>query len=115
MEKIEVEGRHQQQQKEPSPNQDQEGMQQNQKLHDAWKQCDTVQIWDVDPDYEASYSDIQTTHELPLPLAEDHVHTAYAIGWVNTNKQHEHIDINMAELVIRSKGKVIANIQTLTI
>ena len=62
---IEVEGSQQKEETGPKQNHGQEGIQQHQKLqkaHDAWKHCDTLQIWEVDPYYDASYSDIQTTH-----------------------------------------------------
>ena len=68
---------------------------------------------EVDPYYDAFYSDIQTTHELSLPLTENNFHKAYATGWVNTNNHQEHIDISMEKLEIRRKGEVIAKIQAL--
>ena len=77
---IEVEGSQQKEETGPKQNQGKEGIQQYQKLqkvNDALKQCDTLQILEVDPYYDASYSDIQTTHELPLQLTENNFHKAY--------------------------------------
>ena len=111
-----MEGSQQKEETGSKQNHSQEGIQQHQKLqkaHDAWKHCETLQIWEVYPYYDASYSDIQTTHELPLPLTENNFHKAYAIGWVNTNNHQEHIDISMEKLEIRRKGEVIAKIQAL--